>query len=306
VNKSVAVAIATYNGERFLRQQLDSILTQTALPGEIIVCDDCSSDNTVNILQEYARKFSIIKIYQNEANLGYAKNFEKAIMLCSGQYIALSDQDDIWLPNKLEVLLANIGDNLLIHSDAKLIDVNGNILEESYFNKYKNAAKSTFVDYLWSNNVTGCTAMFHRSLVERFFPIPDGFTHHDHYLSVCATYQNTIKLITIPLVLYRQHTNQIGAATPTYNKFCQESRNVAANYGALLESHKFDNYVNEIELISNYRQSFYTKKLLKPSEYYQLAKLSGGYKYVIFNLLILLSSKVKLDKLLYNYLRKTK
>ena len=91
----ISIAMATYNGELFIREQLDSILTQTLSDWELIVCDDGSTDNTLSILQEYANNDSRIKIYQNETNLGFKRNFEKAIGLCSGEYIALCDQDDI-------------------------------------------------------------------------------------------------------------------------------------------------------------------------------------------------------------------
>ena len=92
----ISIAMATYNGEKFLRYMLDSILSQTYQDIELIICDDNSSDSTCLILKEYEKNNSRIKLYFNESNLGFIKNFEKAISLCSGDYIALSDQDDIW------------------------------------------------------------------------------------------------------------------------------------------------------------------------------------------------------------------
>ena len=99
-NKLVSIAMATYNGEKYLKEQLDSIYAQTYKDIEVIVCDDCSSDKTVEILDEYKEKYGL-KYYINEKNLGFKKNFEKAISLCSGDFIALADQDDIWIENKI-------------------------------------------------------------------------------------------------------------------------------------------------------------------------------------------------------------
>ena len=108
----ISIAMATYNGEKYLAEQLDSILAQTVQDFELIVCDDCSSDSTAEILSRYAEKDSRIKIFVNEKNLGFVKNFEKAVSLCSGEYIALSDQDDVWFAGHLEILLRNIKDKI--------------------------------------------------------------------------------------------------------------------------------------------------------------------------------------------------
>ena len=97
----ISLAMPTYNGSKFLRKQLDSIYEQTLIPDEIVVVDDCSTDNTRDILEEYKMTRGL-KYYVNEKNLGYNKNYVKAIMLCNGDYILLCDQDDVWLPNKVE------------------------------------------------------------------------------------------------------------------------------------------------------------------------------------------------------------
>ena len=118
----VSIALATYNGEKYLREQLDSILSQSIQDFELVACDDCSTDSTLKILNEYAEKDFRVKVFTNEKNLGFKKNFEKAIFLCSGDYIALSDQDDIWTENHLQVLLENIGNNDLVGANAFLCD----------------------------------------------------------------------------------------------------------------------------------------------------------------------------------------
>ena len=116
--------MTTYNGERYLQEQIDSILNQTYSNFELIICDDCSTDSTIEIISSY--NDSRIKLFVNDKNLGFKKNFEKAIKLCTGEYIALSDQDDIWKSNHLEVLYEKInnkelicGNNLLINENIK-------------------------------------------------------------------------------------------------------------------------------------------------------------------------------------------
>ena len=96
-NELISIAMTSYNGEKYIREQLDSILTQTYGNFELIICDDRSKDSTVEIIKDYCIKDSRIKLYVNEKNLGFKKNFEKAISLCKGEYIALSDQDDIYV-----------------------------------------------------------------------------------------------------------------------------------------------------------------------------------------------------------------
>ena len=118
----ISIAMCSYNGERFIKEQIDSIIAQTYKNFELIIVDDGSKDNTINIIKEYQLKDHRIKLFQNDNNLGFVKNFEKAISLCSGDFIALADQDDVWKKNKLEVFLKNINGNMLIYSDAILID----------------------------------------------------------------------------------------------------------------------------------------------------------------------------------------
>jgi glycosyltransferase involved in cell wall biosynthesis len=110
----ISIALCTYNGEKYLIEQLDTLVNQTYPKLEIIVVDDCSSDKTITILNDYLSKFPFIKLYQNEQNLGYIKNFEKAISLCNGELIALADQDDVWDLNKLTIMAEAINENMLL------------------------------------------------------------------------------------------------------------------------------------------------------------------------------------------------
>lgn len=208
---TISVALTTYNGERFLREQLDSILDQTLVPDEIVIVDDCSNDNTHEILQDYAARYPhMIRVYYNEINLGFIKNFERAISLCNSQYIALSDQDDIWMSKKIETLLNACGDNLLVHSDAYLVNTVGTVLHESCSKSMRKIVRPVLYNILYANVLTGCTMLIHRDLFRISVPFPAGIPH-DWWLSLVALAHGAVSYSPEKLVKYRQHdANSIG------------------------------------------------------------------------------------------------
>ena len=114
--KTVSVVMATYNGEKYIREQLDSIINQTYPIHEIIIQDDCSTDGTVAIIEEYVTRHANIKLFVNEQNLGFNENFKTAVMRATGEYIAISDQDDVWFPEKIEFQVKTIGNHSLCGS----------------------------------------------------------------------------------------------------------------------------------------------------------------------------------------------
>ena len=130
-----SVALCTYNGEKFLKEQLDSILNQTVKVDEIVVCDDGSTDATVSILNSYKEAFpSIFRVYQNEKNLRSVKNFEKAISLCENEIIFLCDQDDVWKPEKVSVFLEKFRENTdvdVFASNAEIVDENDSVIDKN-------------------------------------------------------------------------------------------------------------------------------------------------------------------------------
>ena len=130
---TISISMCTYNGARFLPEQLDCLANQSRQPDEVVICDDCSSDNTVEILNAWAESVPFsVKVVQNEKNLGYAQNFAKAISLCSSDVIFLSDQDDIWMPDKLEKM-TSVFDNRpeagVVFCDGLCVDSKGNSLD---------------------------------------------------------------------------------------------------------------------------------------------------------------------------------
>lgn len=204
----VSVALATYNGQQYLREQLDSIYNQTYKNLEVVVCDDHSEDDTVKILEEYRQRFGLIYCV-NETRLGFVKNFEKSILRCRGDYIALCDQDDVWEPKKIETLLQYINEKPLICSDLILVDKDKNLIDNSLYNhtglQFHN--NNQFYYMVHSNFVVGCTILFKRELKNIILPFPEGTPYHDWWIALVASANNCIEFCNKPLVYYRYHGN---------------------------------------------------------------------------------------------------
>lgn len=200
----VSIALCTYNGEEFLKEQLDTLVLQTYPNKEIIVVDDGSIDGTLEILENYSVNYPCLKVFKNEKNMGYVKNFEKAITLCNGEYIALSDQDDIWSLNKIELLVDNIEDYALIYHDSEFINHKGISLEKKIsdiLNMYQGDLPHPFFFY---NCVSGHSMLFKGSLRDSIIPFDKNF-FHDWWIAALATERGGIKYYDQPLVKYRQH-----------------------------------------------------------------------------------------------------
>lgn len=209
----ISIAMATYNGEKYLREQIDSILNQTIQDFELIVCDDCSTDTTWNILLDYQVQDKRIKCYRNEENLGFKKNFEKAIRLCTGEYIALSDQDDIWLPEHLEKLINIIGNADLACGTELLFSDTTNKMREKLTLKEEDM-KFTFpsIDFLYvilchGNFLAGNSMLFSRSFFQKIVPFPD--VYHDFWLMSCSCVCNGFVFYPIPITRRRVHLNNV-------------------------------------------------------------------------------------------------
>lgn len=205
----VSVALCTYNGERYIIELLDSLVQQSYDHIEIVVVDDGSTDRTYEILSKYKSRFENIRMYRNEKNIGFAKNFEKAIKLCVGDYIALCDQDDIWHLSKIECLVQNMNSNVLIYHDSRFIDQIGNPLDKKLsdvVNFYSGEEPEAFIFF---NCISSHALMFRKALATHLFPFPEaGF--HDAWIGYVACNLGRISYLEKPLVRYRQHR---GSAT---------------------------------------------------------------------------------------------
>ena len=237
---SVSVVVCTYNGEKFLREQLQSILEQTRPPDEIIISDDGSSDSTLDIVDEIrtsatSNNSQRWRVLTRETPVGVSGNFASTLLEAGGDFIALSDQDDVWEPDRLERALGEFRDSvLLVHSDATLIDASGqpmgtlmSALRLSGREK-SSLLRGRALDVLLRRNViTGATTVIRSSLVRQALPIPEGWVH-DEWLGLVAAIQDGVVFVDSPLIRYRQHgSNEIGANKTDYGeakKRLQEKR----------------------------------------------------------------------------------
>jgi glycosyltransferase involved in cell wall biosynthesis len=223
-NPRISVAMCSYNGYRYIGAQLESIAAQHRLPDELVVCDDGSSDGSVEIVREFARQVPFpTRVVINDKNLGTTKNFEKAISLCQGEILALADQDDIWYRNKLEriekvflrsnAVVGTFSDADLIGDDSGLKDVR---LWDSFafdLGEQEQFANGHAMNILVKHAVvTGATMAFRREILDVLAPIPSN-QFHDRWISLLLAARGQFEVIPEPLMQYRQHqAQQIGPA----------------------------------------------------------------------------------------------
>jgi len=284
----ISVAIATYNGAKFLREQLDSIYNQTYKNIEVIACDDCSTDKTVEILDEYKNKHGL-KYFVNKKNLGFVKNFEKAITLCTGDYIALCDQDDIWKEEKLEYLLARIGKNDLIYSDAELINENGEVFSDSFmrYTSLQYTREDQFERLLYGNFAQGASMLFRSSLKDEFLPFPEGIPYHDWWIALVASAYDGIKCEETSLIQYRIHDkNDTGAVNFSNYRIREKLKYYCQNEEKMNEI-----WINRKEIIQSAKLKFKVEKkeiILKAEKYNSISsKRENSILFLIFRFLFL-------------------
>ncbi|PWJ59090.1 glycosyltransferase involved in cell wall biosynthesis [Dyadobacter jejuensis] len=200
----VSIALCTFNGQAHLKPQLETLLQQSYSNLEIIVIDDASTDDTYAILLQYAAKYPHFKVYRNERNKGYNRNFEQALQKCSGDLIAICDQDDLWHPKKIEKQVEAIQGHQLIYHDSELIDAQGKSLQlrmSQKFNFYRGTNPAAF---LFINCVSGHSIMLKRTVLDKALPFPNS-GHYDQWLAFVAASQGSIDYLDEALVYYRQH-----------------------------------------------------------------------------------------------------
>jgi glycosyltransferase involved in cell wall biosynthesis len=216
---NISLAMCTYNGEKFLAEQLSSIRQQTRLPDEMVVCDDGSCDSTFLLLQEFARHSPFpVQLVRNDKNLGPAQNFAKAIALCRGGIVVLCDQDDIWKPDKVAMLAQCFASDPqvgLVFTNATVVDAQGRNLGYDLFHSVRFGRQERqwitqgqcWRVFLRHNVVTGATMAFSRHFVADILPIPELWMH-DGWIAFCIGVLAKIVLLDKAVINYRQHHGQ--------------------------------------------------------------------------------------------------
>ena len=208
------MCMAVYNGTEYLREQVDSILTQLRSGDELIAVDDCSQDGSASLLQGIGDPR--LRLQRNPSNLGVVKTFERALRLSSGDIIFLSDQDDIWLPGKLPVALeiyASEPGVTMVVTDAVIIDEKGKITEGSFFARRGRFAPGPMHNFL-RNKYLGCTLSFRRKMLEVFLPIPNDVPMHDIWFGILNGIYGRTRFVDESLVAYRRHGRNATSRVP--------------------------------------------------------------------------------------------
>lgn len=197
----ISVCVAIRNGERFLQQQMASILPQLNPDDEVICSDDHSTDGSVSILKSF--NDDRIKITKPVTHHDHVRNFEHALYQCSGEYIFLSDHDDLWANGKVDLVSQNLQRYHLVLSDCILIDENNNELASSLF-KIQNT-RAGLIKNCIKNTYTGCCMAFRKTILDKALPFPAGIRAHDQWLGLVAEKYYTVSLLPETLVRYRRH-----------------------------------------------------------------------------------------------------
>ncbi len=275
----ISILISTYNGQRYLKEQLDSLFSQTYKNIEIIVRDDGSSDNTLDILNSYD-----VNILEVGENIGVKRSFsillEHALKNTASDYFMFCDQDDVWENDKIEKTFIRmqkfenefLGTPILIHTDLQVVDEKLNILDNSFMN-YQNieAKKNKLNDLLLQNIITGCTIMINRKLAELALPIPNDCMMHDWWLGLVSSQFGKIDYINESTLKYRQHSsNSIGAKNFTLQYLLEKLQQKQILSDNILQAKSFLNTYrdsiddNAIEMLEDFitieSKSFFTKR----------------------------------------------
>jgi glycosyltransferase involved in cell wall biosynthesis len=201
----ISVCLASYNGSSYIQQQLKSILPQLSPSDEVIVVDDCSTDVTIERVQEL--NDNRIELHRNTTNCGAVLTFERAISLASGDVVFLSDQDDIWYPDKVQRFIAAFDQSpevTLVVSDARVVNGRGDLVAESYF-ATRGGFSAGLVHNIIKCKFLGCTMAFRQSMVRRCLPFPPDIPMHDVWMGCLNAIYGKTCLLDLPLMDYRRH-----------------------------------------------------------------------------------------------------
>lgn len=272
MNPKIEILLATYNGEKYVGEQIDSIINQTYRNWILLIRDDNSKDRTLEILKEYEKKDNRIKVIEDKkGNLEFVKNFEELLNNSKEDWVMFSDQDDYWLENKLEIyinelnklLKEEIEEPLLLHSNSFVCDDNLEIIKDEFINS-KIANKYNEDDFYFAYFVQGSTVLINRAIIDLALPFSKNVTVHDRYFHLLAEFFGKRIFINESLIKYRQHSNnKIGAKTSIISKIFKKRYFHTEDRELILEIQKKykDNLGTEqIEKIEKYLEVTNDKK----------------------------------------------
>ncbi len=203
----ISVCMATYNGEKYIKEQVDSILKQLDTDDELIISDDGSSDQTCSEINKINDKR--IKLIYNKGRHGFTHNFENALKHAKGDIIFLSDQDDIWMENKVKITTEKLRNCDCVISDCVTVDDDMNVLQKSRFKEFN--IKNGFFRHLIKSRYLGCCMAFKKEVLDASLPFPknDKLVEHDIWLAAVALMYFKTELLYEPMILYRRHQNNV-------------------------------------------------------------------------------------------------
>ncbi len=289
MQKKVDVLMATYNGEKYLKEQIESILNQTYKNIQLIISDDCSTDKTREILKQY-EKNDKVKIFYQEKNLGYVKNFEFLLKNIENDLYMLSDQDDIWENEKIQKSVEKLeNENLdLVFGDLEVVDENLNTIYKSFDEymkidrKINKCIENYKLQYLY-NCITGCTILSKKEFLNKIIPFPTDSKYmlHDFWIGLIVALYGKIGYIKETYIKYRQHgNNQVGTGKATYKfKKMDDVRNLFIDVKLGI----FETYVNNEnrfpeELREQNNQALEYYKMLENKKYFNFKRWTIFYK----------------------------
>lgn len=234
----IDILLSTFNGEKYIRELLDSLIKQTFCDWRLLIRDDGSTDNTVKIVYEYARNYpdKIVFAEDEDKNIGVCQSFARLLEQSDSEYAMFCDQDDVWLDNKIEITFNKMKEiesknkdiPVLIHTDLRVVDAGLSIVSNSMWRFQKLDPRRKSLNYLIvQNNVTGCTTMINKKLKEIALPLPKEAIVHDWWVALSASAFGEIGYIDRPTILYRQHgKNDIGAKEYSLKYFFARLNNI--------------------------------------------------------------------------------
>ena len=202
---NISVCIASYNGEKYIQEQISSILQQLGEENELIISDDSSTDKTIEIIESF--QDNRIVLLKHQIFHSHVYNFENALKHAKGDYIFLADQDDVWLSHKLETMLELLRAHDLVVSDAVMVDDAMNVLEESFFTF--NHSRKGLLKNLYKNSYLGCCMGFNRNILNKALPFPKDINMHDWWIGLIGEIYGDVHFSHKKLIRYRRHKDAL-------------------------------------------------------------------------------------------------